>query len=156
MSEEAPSIEITALLCDSAAAVGGKLYILGAGWSRVITEGRPLTMALAIHLGVPWHDANHPLELRIDLVDADRKIVMGANNQPMVRVEGRMEVGRPPGLKPGTVLDSSFAVPIEGLTLAPGFYQWDVSITDSSSGQRVTKSLRFEVVQGPAGVPLQS
>ncbi len=47
------------LLCDAAQQVGGKLYILGAGWSQVRrTEGRLTDIALAIILTVPWDMAN--------------------------------------------------------------------------------------------------
>ena len=39
-------MKITLLLCDHAQEVGGKLYVLGGGWS--IYRGTPVTMALAV------------------------------------------------------------------------------------------------------------
>jgi hypothetical protein len=140
---ERPGIEITALLCDAAQEVGGKLYMLGAGWSRVIATG-PLSMTLAIRLGIPWHAANQLIDFRIELKDSDRKPVV-TDGQPAAKIEGRMEVGRPPGLRQGTVLDSSFVVPIQGLELQPGVYQWDLSFKDADQQESI-RSLPFEVL----------
>ena len=105
-------------------------------------------MAVAVHLGVPWHTANHPIELRVELRDSDRRPIKDPSGQP-IRLEARLEVGRPPGLRPGTVLDSSFVIPVQGLLLAPGVYQWDLSLKDSSSGSEITKVLSFEVLTPP-------
>jgi hypothetical protein len=107
-------------------------------------------MALAVHLGVPWHSANHPIELRVELRNADRQAVNDPNGQA-VRVEGRVEVGRPPGLRPGTLLDSSFVIPVQGLQLAVGVYQWDLTVRDTSTDTVVTKVLPFEVLPPASG-----
>ncbi len=138
-----PPIRATVLLCDAAQMVGGKLYILGGGWSRVLALG-PLNMALAMHLKVPWHEANRAMFLRIDLETEDGQPVPAGEGQGGVRVEGQVEVGRPPGLRPGTALDSAFAIPINGIVLQPGVYRWNITI----DGQPV-EALTFEVLSPP-------
>src|SRR5690349_10370980 len=59
------------LLCDFAQEVGGKLYIVGGGWSKVFDIGQPMNMALAIKLWVPWNAANQPTQLAIELRTED-------------------------------------------------------------------------------------
>ena len=59
----------TLLLCDYAQEVGGKLYILGGGWS--IYRGAPVTMGLAVKIAVPWDAANIPHDFSARLVTED-------------------------------------------------------------------------------------
>src|SRR5947208_17123699 len=95
------------LLCDAAQAVGNKLYILGGGWS--VTGPDPVPSALALYVKVPWDEANVRQRLRVELVDADgHPVVSGelAGARP-IEVETEFEVGRPPGLIPGTPTDVS-------------------------------------------------
>ena len=138
-------IEADVLLCDAAQQVGGKLYILGAGWSRIVALG-PLMMALAIYLKIPWHAANRRIPLLIDLRSEDGRDVPDAAGRP-VRIEGEFEVGRPPGLRPGTALDSALAITIPGLPLLPGVYRWEVHV-----GGQLLKSVSFEVLAAPQPV----
>ena len=49
-------MKLTMLLADAAEAVGGKLYILGGGWS--ITGPQPTPSAIAIKIDVPWDQTN--------------------------------------------------------------------------------------------------
>ena len=51
-------IKATMLLCDSAQSIGGKLYVLGGGWSILRKTGNLMTMALAVKLSIPWSRAN--------------------------------------------------------------------------------------------------
>jgi len=135
-------IEADVLLCDAAQQIGGKLYILGGGWSRVIATG-PLVMAIAVYLKVPWHAANRRIPLLIDLRTEDGRAVPDAAGRP-VRIEGEFEVGRPPGLRQGTALDSSLAITIPGLPLLPGVYRWELHV-----GGQLLKSVPFEVLAAP-------
>lgn len=70
-SEPALRFKGTLLLCDFAQEVGGKLYILGGGFSKSISWGQPLNMTLAIKFVLPWHAANTQLKLSVSLVTAD-------------------------------------------------------------------------------------
>ena len=109
---------------------------MGGGWS-IIPADQPRPMALAVKLGVPWDRANHPLDLRIELLTEDGKQVPGPDGKPLL-LEGKLEVGRPPGLKPGTTLDAALAVNAGGLQFADGGYEWRVSV-----GEDDQKSISF-------------
>ena len=124
----------TMLLADAAQAIENKLYVLGGGWS--ITGPDPTPSAIAIVLKVPWDEANARHDLRIELIDADgRPILVGSpedQGKPVV-IESHFEVGRPPGLRPGTPIDLAFAVNISPLPLPPGGrYEWRLTIDGHS------------------------
>ena len=88
-------VKITMLLADAAQQVGGKLYILGGGWS---TTGSPTApMAVAIKIEVPWDRTNVSHDWRLALVDADGRPVQTSDDRA-VEVSGQLEVGRPAGL----------------------------------------------------------
>ena len=122
-------MKVTILLADSAQAVGGKLYILGGGWS--VTGPGPTPSALAIKIEVPWDRANQRSELLIALLDADGhpvKIPTQTGDMPL-ELKSQFEVGRPPGIVPGTPLDVTIAVNIGPLPLQAGQrYTWRCTI----------------------------
>lgn len=123
-------MKVTLILADFAEAINGKLYIMGGGWS--ITKPEPGPMALALKLEVPWNEANMRHSLLIELVDADGQPVMTApdDGEPQpTKVQVEFEVGRPPGLTPGTPLDMPLAVNIQRGPLPPGTrFTWRLSI----------------------------
>ena len=118
------------LLADAAQEVGGKLYILGGGWS--ITGPTPTPMAIALKLEVPWDRTNEQHKLLLELLDEDGDPVLVTDDQGEqvpLQVSGEFEAGRPPGIKPGTPIDSALAVNFGPLQLQPGHrYQWRLSI----------------------------
>ena len=95
----------TILLADAAQAIDNKLYILGGGWS--VTGPDPSPSALAIALKVPWDEANRRHDLRVELLDSDGQPVRLGSAEEGQRfvIESNFEVGRPPGLRPGTPID---------------------------------------------------
>ena len=126
-------MKVTVLLCDHAQEVGGKLYILGGGWSTY--HGSPATMALAVKVSVPWDAANIPHELLAQLVTEDGTPPLlpgpeGALVPAPVHFQGRFEAGRPAGVAPGSDLDAPFAVNIAGIPLLPWRYEWHISVDD--------------------------
>jgi len=122
-------MKVTLLLADAAQVVQGKLYILGGGWS--ITGPDPTPYAIAVKIDVPWLETNRRHRLELDLVDSDGQPVR-VNDQPLV-VSGEFEVGRPPGLPPGTPLDVVLAINIGPLPLSPGAaFVWRCSINGHS------------------------
>jgi hypothetical protein len=127
-------VEATILLCDAAEAVNGKLYILGGGWS--VTGPRPVPSALAIKLDVPWTEANRKIPVLIELLDADGRPFVVEDPQGSlqpVKVGMEIEVGRPPGLAPGTPLDATLAFGIPALPLTPGQrYAWRLTVDGES------------------------
>jgi hypothetical protein len=122
-------MKVTMLLADAAQAVGGKLYVLGGGWS--MTGPEPTPSAIAIKLEVPWDLANRPHELGLALLDDDgRPVVVG--DKP-VQIQGRFEVGRPAGLPAGTPLDAVLALTMGPIPLEGGQrYTWKLSIDGES------------------------
>jgi hypothetical protein len=121
-------MEATLLLCDAAQEVGGKLYVLGGGWSVMAAE-TATNMALAVKLAVPWDQTNRQHKVEIQLLDADGEQV-DVGDGP-VGLSGAFEVGRPPGLKPGTPLDAPFVANFGGLVLKPGSYVWQLEVDGS-------------------------
>lgn len=122
------------LLCDSAQALGGKLYILGGGWTQIaVPQGTPVPMSLAIKLAVPWSRANQRIKFSVVLKDSDGNAV--PNDDGFVQLESEFEVGRPPGLEEGTPLDAIFAVNSPGLVLTNGRYVWELEVDGSVAGR---------------------
>lgn len=113
-------MKVTLLLADYAEAVNNKLYIMGGGWSVIGPDPSP-PFAIAVKLEVPWDETNKRHRLEFKLVDADDKpisVPTPVGDRP-VEIAGEFEVGRPPGLKPGTPLDFSLAFNIGPLQLPP-------------------------------------
>jgi hypothetical protein len=127
-------MKVTLMLADFAQAVNGKLYIMGGGWS--ITGPMPCASALAIKVEVPWNETNHKHNLKLELMDADYHPVLvptPAGNAPLV-ISGDFEVGRPPGLIPGSPIDMPFAFNIPPVPLAPGQrYIWKLTIDGTTN-----------------------
>ena len=129
-------MKVTLLLADSAQEVGGKLYILGGGWSN-IAPGAPF--AIAGKIEVPWNLGAEEHEFRLELLDIDGHPVMvevvqeDAEGEPRsepIALGGKFATGIPAGIKPGTPLDGAFAINLgPGMPLEPGKrYEWRLSI----------------------------
>lgn len=112
-------MKVTLLLADSAQAVGGKLYILGGGWSIIGPD--PTPMAIAIKIEVPWTAANMQHQLRLVLLDEDDHPVRvpTPTGEQDFEVRVPFEVGRPAGLRPGTPIDFPLAINLAPLPLRP-------------------------------------
>jgi hypothetical protein len=126
----ASPIDVQLILADAAQAIGGKVSMLGAGWSVTGTPTAP--QAVVGLIKVPWDRANEQLPLTLALVDADGQLVRftgpdGVDQQ--IEFETVIEVGRPPGSTPGTPIDASFTVNVQPLPLTPGRYTWRLDIS---------------------------
>jgi hypothetical protein len=122
------AVRATLLLADAAQAVAGKLYVLGGGWST-IALGSP--SALAVYVQVPWDQTNRRHAWRLELLDSDGNAVVlpGPGGEQAVAIDGAFEIGRPPGLAPGTEQGVPIALQLGPLPLAPGQrYEWRLSI----------------------------
>lgn len=121
------------LLCDHAQVENNKLFISGAGISR-LSMGAPMSLAVLIY--VPWDLTNQRISARIDLEDADGRQVFlptdDGNSTPLV-VEHSFEVGRPVGVPAGADLEVPFALNAGPLRLHPGRYQWRLTINGEVS-----------------------
>jgi hypothetical protein len=117
-------------LCDYAETIGGKLYIMGGGWSRLTQRIPGLDMSVAGKLLVSWVEANRPHRLRVSLLTGDGDPVLAADETP-IRLEGNLEVGRPPRLPEGTELDFPLALRFDDLSLKLGRYRWELHVDDT-------------------------
>ena len=70
----------------------------------------------------------------VELLDADGAAVVvdGDEGEQAVAFGGEFEVGRPPGIKPGTPLDFPVAVNSTPLPLEQGRYEWRLTIDGAS------------------------
>ena len=126
---ETPGLTVTMLLADAAQVAEGKLYVLGGGLTVVGPRPQPLAVALVI--AVPWDRANVTHNWVLELLDEDGHPVPSADRPVVVR--GRVEAGRPAGLRPGTSLSVPLAISFPTLPLATGqSYVWQLRIDDRS------------------------
>lgn len=137
-------IRATMLLCDAAQSIGGKLYVLGGGWSLLRKTGNLMTMALAIKLSIPWSRANESHHIEAMLVTEAGDDVLH-EGQP-IRADGAIEVGRPPGLRHGTPLDAVFVLSFQNLSLEPGGYVWELRERRASEAALLARE-QFQVIQ---------
>ncbi len=122
------------LLADYAVVSDGKLTIIGGGWSQ--TGPEPASFGIGLLIQVPWDQANTPHSFSVELLDADGVAVVletdeegeHGEREQAVAFGGEFEVGRPPGLKPGTPLDFPVAMNSTPLPLEAGRYEWRLEI----------------------------
>src|SRR6187397_392174 len=108
------------LLADYAVVSDGKLTIVGGGWSQ--TGPEPASFGIGLLIQVPWDQANTRHSFSVELLDSDGTPVGFEDEEDsdqVVAFGGEFEVGRPPGLKPGTPLDFPVAVNSTPLPLEP-------------------------------------
>lgn len=108
------------LLADSAQVADGKLYILGGGWS--VTGPDPTPSAVAIKVGVDWHEFNSNHHWELFLEDADgRPVSFDTPDGPQViEVRGDFSASAPDGVPVGTPVDVPIAVNFGPIPLQPG------------------------------------
>ncbi len=118
-------LQATVVLCDAAQATGGKLYVLGGGWTR-LRANTPANIALGIVVHIPWDRANHKIRFEAVLRNDDGEAV--EMNDTQVRGTGEFEVGRPPGMKQGEQINFPLVMSFNGLALPAGGYVWECEI----------------------------
>jgi hypothetical protein len=142
------------LLCDAAQVNGGKLYILGAGWSVIGPD--PTPSAVAIKIDVGWHEADQVHHWELFLQDADGQDVTVQTPEGIrpIEVRGDFQVGRPPGVPEGSPIDMAMAVNLGPLPLPPGGrYTWRLSINGHTDEDwTLSFSTRPAVLSGPQGI----
>jgi len=127
-------MKVTMMLADHAATAEGKLYISGGGWT--VTGPDPIPSAIAMVIEIPWDQTDRKHLLRLELVDADGRAIMGqdddGNNAP-IELDGEFEVGRPPGLPAGAATHLPMAINIGPLPLAAGGrFAWNLFIDEET------------------------
>ncbi len=131
-------MDATLFLADAAqVSPDGKLHALGIGWTHTSS---PMTMPLAVAfiLHVPWSETNRKIKWTLDLLDADGNPVLlqtGPERFTGVHVENEIEVGRPPGTKPGAAISAPFAVNMTPMPLpADRTFVWVLKVGDREWG----------------------
>ena len=88
----------------------------------------PGPSAIGIIFHVSWDETNRPIHWTLDLLDADGQPVQmpdGRGGTQGIHVENDLEVGRPPGIKPGSSINVPFAIVLPPLALAPDSrFEW--------------------------------
>jgi hypothetical protein len=130
--------KVSAFLADAAQVMGGKLYVLGGGWSWIVA-GAPFVVCGKID--IPWHRGTDWHTLRLELVDGDGQTVSvpQGDDEPRPLMFDlppyRATIG--PQVKPGTPLDWPFVLTIgPGLPLEAGsLYEWRITVNgDAQDG----------------------
>lgn len=114
------------LLCDAVQVADGKLNVLGGGWSHSFTPNMPMPMALGVVIAIPWNRANETHVVEAVLVTADGETVEIEDTPVMT--SGELEVGRPPGIRPGSQLNTAIPFDFNGVALDIGDYVWELRI----------------------------
>jgi hypothetical protein len=118
-------------LANHAEAHNGLLYLSGAGWDIAVLPFAPGGQSVPFHFGigvsvlVPWTETNRPrrLELRIEHEDG---------GEPIVRIEGQIQVGRPVGIHEGADQRAVLAVGGETQFPRPGGYRLVATLNQRS------------------------
>ena len=119
------------LLADAAQAdPSGKVNALGLGWNAIGAATVPFSVVLL--MDVEWVETNRPYHVKVQLLTQDGQPVLvegGDGARVPVVLEARAEVGRPPGLAPGSMLRMPVVFTIgTGVPIPQGRYVWRASI----------------------------
>lgn len=132
-----PEIEFVTM-ASHAEAINGLLYLQGAGWTDVQRMTGPQGQPMPVHFGigvsilVGWNETNTTYQVTIVMESED-------GGEPLMRAEGMLEAGRPPGLPPGADMRSVLAVSGEVVFPKAGGYRVAVMLGDQF------KSVSFRV-----------
>ena len=126
-----------AIIADSADVANGKLYLLGGGWDKFYAQSFPQSVRLAVALGVlvPWDQCNERIPIKMLIRDAD-----GHPVGP--EMTAQIEVGRPPGIAPGSTQRAVLAINSVFPIQQPGRYE----ILIAADGKE--RSMVFEAILG--------
>lgn len=132
------------IVADAVQVQGGKLFMLGGGWDRLTVPSVPhaMKLGLAAAFRIPWNDTNirHPFVLRLEHEDGSIVLEMA----------GQVEVGRPPGIAPGTAQRAQFAAELETVFERTGTYRLLASLEGTA------RTATFTVVEAPKAIRKQN
>jgi hypothetical protein len=126
-----------AVLGDFAQTTGGKLTVVGAGWSVVNAQQYPqiLPFGLGIGILVPWSETNAPHQFAFAIEDADSNQIASGG--------GVVEAGRQPGMPVGMVQRVVLGIAGQVQLPKPGTYV--VVVTAAGDEKRIV----FEALPVP-------
>ncbi len=129
----------SAMLADAAQVQAGKLFVLGGGFDTISVRSVPAvhrSLTLAMVAEIDPDERQRDLELTIQLIDEDGTSVG-------VEAKGRLRVGAPPNLPPGSSSVVPIVSPFHNIVFpeAKG-YVFVVSLDDEELAR-----VRFRIVQ---------
>lgn len=138
-----PDIEFL-ILADLAEVVNNKLYMMGGGWNHIQRPASvggagppPSVFSVAISVLVGWNETNQKHNLRLTIEDGDA-------TQCLAEMKADFEVGRPPGIPPGSDQRALLAISASVTFPSPGVYR-----VLAAMGER-SRSVSFWVHDLPA------
>ena len=127
------------ILAEHAEVTGSKLYLMGGGWDTMNVPDVPANVRITAVAGirVEWDETNVslPVVVRVDDDDA----------QEVFRLDGQMNVGRPPQLLPGASQLSQMTFVLQLQLKALGGYR--VSLAVGPEDRQVRRSVPFRLVK---------
>jgi hypothetical protein len=129
-------MRVSIVLCDFAEQdqQGGKVHMLGAGWSLI--GPAPSPHAVVAFIKVAWAEANEKHNFVLRLTDSDGHVVNMTDTsvpQPL-EFSGAFEIGHPPGLPLESEIDVNLVVGVQPLQLVPGQrYSWRIEIGEGDN-----------------------
>lgn len=126
------------ILADAADVVGGKVYVMGGGWDRLVMHSGEMrkTLAVALAIRVPWHETNraHPFEICMTHEDGGE----------IVTVTGEAEVRKSRDVPPGQPQLVMMVINFDTVFEREGTYL--ITAIVNGGGER---SVRFRLVHAP-------
>lgn len=127
------------LLAEHAEVAGNKLYLMGGGWDTMNVPDAPANVRVIAVAGVrvDWDETNVaiPLVVRVDDDDA----------QEVFRLDGQMNVGRPPQLLAGSSQLSQMTFALQLQLKELGGYR--VTLIVGSGAREVRRSVPFRLAK---------
>jgi hypothetical protein len=133
-------IEVWLMLCDSVESVGGKLYILGGGWSSITAANLPALhprLAIAAMIRVPWTETNKVHTFKVTMEGEDgESIAFGPDESGETSLTAQFNLGRPPTIQEGDSQNVPFAINVDRQVFrAPGTYNLVVAVNDKEKAR---------------------
>lgn len=114
-------MKLRMLLAHFAEVQNQMLFVIGGGWTEIGPDPSPF--AIAATVDVPWDETNRRHRLELVIVDADGqplRVQTAEGNQAPLQIAAEFDVGRPPGVRPGTSFTVPIAVNLPPIPMVPG------------------------------------
>jgi hypothetical protein len=127
------------LLAEHAEIVGSKLYLMGGGWDTMHVADAPANIRLMVAAGVrvDWDETGEPIVLVLRIDDEDA--------QEVFRINGQMNIQRPPGAAAGTSHLSQMTFAVQARLKQLGGYR--VTLSAGPEGAEVRRSIPFRLAK---------
>ncbi|HMO52898.1 MAG TPA: hypothetical protein PJ994_00175 [Tepidiformaceae bacterium] len=128
-----------ALLAEHAEVTGNKLYLMGGGWDTMFAPDvpAPVRVVCATGIRVDWDETNITLPITLTIEDDDA--------QEVFRIQGQMNVGRPPNLAIGSSQLYQMAATMQ-VTL-PRFDGYRVVVAVGEGDAALRKAIPFRLAR---------